>query len=363
MSCTTGKRHGQNEAGPGEDEGQQGAASSVATMRAITLPSYGDPDVLTVSDIPEPEMGEGDVLIDVAAAGVNRADIGQRMGNYPPPPGAPDWPGMELSGIVASVGAEVTGFRPGDRVCALVPGGGYADRAVVDARLLLPVPAGVGLVDAAGIPEAACTVWANVFMAAGLETGQTLLVHGGSSGVGSMAIQIATALGADVFATAGSAEKVAFCADLGARGINYRDEDFAQIVSAETDRRGANVVLDIVGGDYLERNIASLAMDGTIMIIANQSGARAAFDLRGLMGRRGRIWATTLRARPIAERAAIVAGVRESVLPLFADGRIHPVTDSVFPLERAADAHRRMESSAHLGKILLSAQGEQSSTS
>jgi putative PIG3 family NAD(P)H quinone oxidoreductase len=320
-------------------------------MRAITLPTFGGPEVLTVSDIPEPAMGPADVLVDVAAAGVNRADIGQRQGNYPPPAGSPAWPGMELSGTIAAVGADVAGFAIGDRVCALVPGGAYAERAIVDARLLIPVPASVDLVDAAGIPEAACTVWSNVFMAAGLTRGQTLLVHGGSSGIGSFAIQLATALGARVFATAGSADKVAFSAGLGARGINYREEDFADVIVREA--AGANVVLDIIGGDYLARNIQALAADGTIMIIGNQSGAPGAFDIGALMRKRGRIWATTLRARPIEERARIIAGVRETVMPLFADGSIRTVTDSTFAFERAADAHRLMESSAHSGKILL----------
>lgn len=324
-------------------------------MRAITIPTFGDADVLTIAEVPQPALGPGDVLIDVAAAGVNRADLAQREGHYPPPPGAPDWPGMELSGVVAAIGEEVNGFEVGDRVCALVPGGGYAERAVVDAGLVMPVPTNVDLVDAAGIPEAACTVWANVFMAARLTTGQSLLVHGGSSGIGSLAIQLAVARGARVFATAGSAAKVAFCEGLGARAINYREQDFAEVIAAETDGRGVDVVLDLVGGDYLPRNLASLATGGTVMIIANQSNTPGSFDIGTLMRKRARIWATTLRARPLAERAEIVAGVRESVLPLFADGRMHTVTDSVFPFERAADAHRRMESSEHSGKILLSA--------
>ncbi|MDQ1571956.1 MAG: hypothetical protein QOF79_2630 [Actinomycetota bacterium] len=327
-------------------------------MRAVTLPTFGGPDVLTIADLPEPEMGAGDVLIDVVAAGVNHADLAQREGHYPPPPGAPDWPGMELSGVIAAVGADVEGFHPGDRVCALVPGGGYADRAVVDARLILRVPDNVDLVEAAGIPEAACTVWSNVFQNAGLKAGQTLLVHGGSSGIGAMAIQLGTAKGCAVFATAGSDAKVAFCEQLGARGINYRDADFADVIATETDGRGVDVILDIVGGDYLERNVRSLATGGTVAIIANQSGAPGEFDIGALMRKRGKIWATTLRARPIDERAAIVAGVQTNVMPLFEAGSVRPIIDSVFPLERAADAHRLMESSAHLGKILLLAQGE-----
>jgi putative PIG3 family NAD(P)H quinone oxidoreductase len=322
-------------------------------MRAITIPEFGGPEVLTLADIPEPEMGPRDVLVAVVAAGVNRADIGQRQGNYPPPPGTPDWPGMELSGTILAIGDDVTSWHAGDRICALVPGGAYAERAVVDERLLIPVPVNVDLVDAAGIPEAACTVWSNVVMSAGLREGQTLLVHGGSSGVGSMAIQIGRALGATVFATAGSPEKVAFCDDLGARGIDYRADDFAEVISAET-AGGVDVILDIVGGDYLPRNIRSLAVGGSLMIIANQSGTPAGFDIGALMRKRGRIWATTLRARPIEERAAIIADVDANLMPLFADRVLRPITDTVFPLERAADAHRLMESSAHLGKILLS---------
>jgi putative PIG3 family NAD(P)H quinone oxidoreductase len=321
-------------------------------MRAITVPSFGGPDVLTVAEIPEPAVGPNDVLVEVAAAGVNRADLAQREGHYPPPAGAPDWPGMELSGRILDVGSGVTAWKTGDRVCALVPGGGYAERASVDQGLLLAVPDSVDLADAAGIPEAACTVWANVFMAAGLRSGASLLVHGGSSGIGSTAIQLGVALGSTVFATAGSPQKVAFCDDLGARGINYRTEDFAEIVAAETDG-GVNVVLDLVGGDYLPRNIAVLALEGTLMIIANQSGAPGTFDINRLMRKRGRIWATTLRARPLAERTAIVAAVQDHVMPLFASGAVRPIIDSRYPFERAADAHRHMQSSEHLGKILL----------
>jgi putative PIG3 family NAD(P)H quinone oxidoreductase len=321
-------------------------------MRAVTLPHFGGPEVLTLADIPEPTVGPSDVLIEVAAAGVNHADLSQREGHYPPPPGAPDWPGMELSGQVVSVGSDVADWTIGDRICALVPGGGYAERAVVDQGLLLAVPENVDLIEAAGIPEAACTVWANLFMTAGLRGGQSLLVHGGSSGIGSMAIQIGVALGVTVFATAGSAGKVAFCEGLGARGINYRDEDFAEVIEAETDG-GVDAVLDIVGGDYLPRNIASLATGGAVVIIANQSGSPGTFNVNQLMRKRGRILASTLRARPLAERTAIVAAVQHSVMPLFAAGAIRPLVDSTLPLDRAADAHRRMESSEHLGKILL----------
>jgi putative PIG3 family NAD(P)H quinone oxidoreductase len=321
-------------------------------MRAITLPRFGGPEVLTLAEIPEPEVGPSDVLIAVAAAGVNHADLAQREGHYPPPPGAPDWPGMEVSGTVIGTGSEVTNWAAGDRVCALIPGGGYAERAVVPEGLLLAVPDSLDLVEAAGLPEAACTVWANVFLAAGLRPGQFLLVHGGSSGIGSTAIQLGVALGNTVFATAGSPAKVAFCDGLGARGINYREEDFSAIVTAETDG-GVDVILDIVGGDYLPGNVASLRMNGTIAIIANQSGAPGEFDINALMRKRGTIRATTLRARPIAEREAIVAAVQTNVMPLVASGAVKPRIDSVYPLADAKEAHRRMETSEHLGKILL----------
>lgn len=320
-------------------------------MRAITIPQFGGPEVLTLSDIPEPTFGANDVFIEVAAAGVNRADIGQRQGTYPPPAGAPDWPGMELSGTILAIGDSVTGWHAGDRVCALVQGGAYAERAAVDARLLMPVPSNVDLVDAAGIPEAAATVWANAVMAAGLAPGKSLLVHGGSSGIGSLAIQYARALGCTVFATAGSAEKVAFSESLGAVGINYRDRDFVTVIQSTAG--GVDVVLDIVGGAYLQRNVEALAIGGSIAIISNQSGAPGTFDIGTLMGKRGRIGATTLRPRSIGERGEIIAAVDENMMPLFADGLMHTVTDTVFPIAEAAEAHRRMESSTHMGKILL----------
>lgn len=322
-------------------------------MRAVTIPVFGGPEVLAVTDIPQPEANPHDVVVAVAAAGVNRADLAQREGRYPPPPSAPDWPGMELSGTILEIGDAVSGWSVGDRVCALVPGGGYAERAVVNQGLLLAVPLDVDLVEAAGIPEAACTVFANVYLAAGLRPGQSLLVHGGTSGIGSTAIQLAKALGNPVFATAGSPEKVAFCDQLGARGINYHDEDFADVIAYETDGRGVDVVLDIVGGAYLPRNIASLALGGAVVMIANQSQQPGAFDINALMRKRGRILATTLRARPLDERTAIIAEVQRVVMPLFASGDVRPIIDTVYPLDRVADAHRRMETSAHIGKLLL----------
>jgi putative PIG3 family NAD(P)H quinone oxidoreductase len=323
-------------------------------MRAVVLNGFGGPEVLEVADIPIPALGAEDVLVDVVAAGVNRADLSQREGHYPPPAGAPEWPGMEISGTVLEVGDSVTEWARGDRVCALVSGGGYAERAVVNRGLLLRVPDSVNLVDAAGIPEAVATVWANVVLSAGLRSGQTLLVHGGTSGIGTTAIQLGTALGCTVFATAGTAAKVEFCESLGAIGINYRENDFAEVVASQTGGAGANVILDIVGADYLPRNVASLAVEGSIMIIANQSLGEARFDIGALMRKRGRIWSAGLRARPLDERAAIIAAVQRDVMPWFADGTVRPIIDTVFALEEAADAHRRMATSEHTGKILLS---------
>ena len=322
-------------------------------MRAITLPSFGDPSVLTLSEVIEPPVGPSDVRIDVVGAGINGADISQRRGNYPPPSGAPVWPGLEVSGVVSAVGDDVSEWRVGDEVCALLPGGGYAERAVVDQGLVLPVPTGVSVLDAAALPEVAATVWSNVYMSAGLLPTESFLVHGGSSGIGAMAIQLAHAQGSRVFATAGSAEKVAFAESLGAVGINYREQDFVEVTGHELGGHGLDVVLDMVGGDYLARDIRALGVGGRIMVIANQSGDTSSFNVGSLMMKRGRIWATTLRARPLAERIAIIASVRESVWPLIEQGLVRPTVDSVFTPDDAADAHRRMESSAHMGKILL----------
>lgn len=309
--------------------------------------------MLTIAEVIEPPVGPSDVRIDVVGAGLNGADISQRRGSYPPPSGAPLWPGLEVSGIVSGVGDDVSEWRIGDEVCALLPGGGYAERAVVDQSLVLPVPAGVSLLEAAALPEVAATVWSNVFMSAELAPTEAFLAHGGSSGIGAMAIQIAAARGSRVFATAGSAEKVAFAEGLGAIGINYREQDFVEVVNHETGGVGIDVILDMVGGDYIGRDIRALSIGGRIMVIANQSGETTSFNVGSLMVKRGRIWATTLRARPLAERAAIIASVRESVWPLIEQGLVKPTVDSVFTPDEAADAHRRMESSAHMGKILL----------
>ena len=322
-------------------------------MRAIVVTEPGGPEQLIIGEVELAPVGPTDVRIRVAAAGVNRADIAQREGNYPPPKGEPEWPGLEVSGTITEVGAEVTDYTVGDEVCALLSGGGYADEVVVDAGLVLPIPAGVSLVEAAALPEVAATVWSNIFRDAGLQEGQVLLVHGGSSGIGSMAIQLAVARGARVATTAGSAKKLAFCADLGAETvINYREEDFAERVREEYPGR-ANVILDIVGGAYAKQNIRALATDGSIMHIANQSGAPMEFNPAALMVKRGRFWATTLRGRSLADKRSIMAKVREHVWPLVEVGEVRPIVDSTYAFSEAADAHRHMESSEHIGKILL----------
>lgn len=323
-------------------------------MRAITMTSPGGPEVLTLSEVDDLPIGPGQVRIKVAAAGVNRADISQRRGQYPSVDGSPEWPGLEVSGTITELGEGVTDFVIDDAVCALLGGGGYADEVVVDAGLVLPVPEGVDLVDAAALPETVATVWSNVFMTSGLRAGETLLVHGGGSGIGTTAIQLATRAGARVAVTAGSAEKLEACNRLGADIlINYREGDFERELLERTDGHGADVILDIMGGSYVARNIACLATGGRIVIIGNQSGEPATFEPFRLMQKRGRIHGTTLRARPHDEKVAIMREVREHVWPWFADGSVTPVIDSRMPLADAADAHRRMEASAHTGKILL----------
>ncbi|WP_223690061.1 NAD(P)H-quinone oxidoreductase [Leifsonia poae] len=325
-------------------------------MRAVVITAPGGPDVLALTEMDDPVPSDREILIRVAAAGLNGADLAQRRGFYPAPAGAPDWPGLEVSGEVVGLGASVTEWAVGDRVCALLPGGGYAELATVDAGLVLPVPAGVDLVEAAGLPEVTATVWSNVFHNAGLRPGESLLVHGGSSGIGSMAVQLGAAMGARVFATAGTAEKVAFCRALGAEvAIDYREQDFVDVIADATRGVGVDVVLDIVGGDYIARDLEALAVGGRIMSIAARSNTPSSIDVGTLMRKRARIWGTTLRARPLAERVAVIASVREHVWPLLDAGRVRPVIDSVFPLEDAPQAHRRMESSVHRGKILLQA--------
>jgi putative PIG3 family NAD(P)H quinone oxidoreductase len=323
-------------------------------MHAVVITEPGDPDVMRWLEVPDPDPGPGEVVIEVAASGVNRADLMQREGRYPPPPGAPPYLGLECSGRVRSVGAGVTGWRPGDEVCALLAGGGYAEQVVVPAGQLLPVPAHVEMKEAAAFPETACTVYANVFQLAGLVRGETLLVHGGSSGIGTMAIQLGKAFGARVACTAGSPEKLARCRELGADiAINYRDTDFAAALLDATGGAGADVILDIMGASYLARNLAALATDGRLVIIGRQGGSRAEIDLGVLQGKRASVHATTLRARPANEKAAVVAAVHDRVWPLIEAGQITAVIDRKLPMSQAAQAHRALAASEHIGKILL----------
>jgi putative PIG3 family NAD(P)H quinone oxidoreductase len=323
-------------------------------MRAVVVTAPGGPETLQLAEVPDPVAGPGEVVLAVAATAVNRADLMQRMGHYPPPPGAPEWLGLEASGTVAEVGAGVTGWAVGDPACALLAGGGYAERVVLPAGQLLPVPGGVSLIEAAALPEVTCTVWSNVVMLAGLRPGETLLVHGGSSGIGTMAIQLARQVGARVAVTAGSAEKLARCAELGASVlVNYREQDFVAELKAATDGHGADVILDNMGAKYLGRNVNALATGGRLVVIGLQGGRRAELDLGELLFKRASVHATSLRGRPAAEKAAIVAAVLEHVWPLVADGSVRPVIDSTFPLAEVADAHRRVEASAHVGKVLL----------
>ena len=323
-------------------------------MRAITLSSHGDPDVLVPAEVDDPVAGPGEVLLDVVATAVNRADVMQRRGFYDPPPGASPYPGLECSGRVAALGDGVTGWAVGDEVCALLSGGGYATRVAVPAGQLLPVPAGLSLVEAAALPEVACTVWSNVFQLARLQAGEVLLVHGGTSGIGTLALQLARRAGARVLCTVGSDEKAARAVELGAeRAIRYRDEDFVAVVREVTGGAGADVVLDNMGASYLARNVDVLAVGGRLVVIGLQGGTRGELDLGALLVKRASVHATSLRARPAAEKAAIVSAVREHVWPAVEAGEVRPVVDRVLPLDEAAQAHRVLESSAHIGKIVL----------
>lgn len=323
-------------------------------MHAITIEQPGGPEALVWTDVPDPVAGEGEVLVEVAASAVNRADVLQRQGFYDPPPGSSRFPGLECSGRIASVGPGVSGWSVGDEVCALLAGGGYAQKVAVPAGQLLPVPAGVDLVTAAALPEVVATVWSNVFMVAGLRPGETLLVHGGSSGIGTMAIQLAKAVGATVAVTAGGPEKLARCAELGADVlIDYREQDFVAELRTATDGAGADVILDIMGAKYLARNLDALAVNGRLAVIGLQGGAKAELNLGALLAKRAAITATSLRARPLEEKAAIIAAVREHVWPLITAGRVRPVVHETFPMARAADAHRVLETSSHVGKLLL----------
>lgn len=323
-------------------------------MRAVTTQGFGAPEVLTVTEVPDPRPGPHEVLIQVAAAGVNRADLRQREGFYPPPPGASTVIGLECSGTVIEVGSEVGGWRVGDEVCALLSGGGYAERVAVPASQVLPVPAGVGLRNAAALPEVFATVWSTVFMMAGLVEGESLLVHGGSSGIGTAAIQLAAARGARVLVTAGSDEKLARCRGLGADvGIDYHRSDFVEEVMSATDGRGVDVVLDPIGGSYTQRDLRALARGGRIVCLGIQEDPMASIDIRTLMAKRAAILGAALRSRPLEEKAEIIRGVAAHVWPAIESGAVAPVIDRGFPLEQAADAHRLLASSVHIGKVLL----------
>ncbi|MFB7170121.1 NAD(P)H-quinone oxidoreductase [Streptomyces sp. NPDC056254] len=323
-------------------------------MHAITIQQPGGPEALVWADVPDPVPGEGEVLVEVAASAVNRADVLQRQGFYDPPPGASRLPGLECSGRIAAVGAGVSGWAVGDEVCALLAGGGYAQRVAVPAGQLLPVPPGVDLVTAAALPEVVTTVWSNVFMVAGLRPGETLLVHGGASGIGTMAIQLGKAVGATVAVTAGGPDKLARCKELGADVlVDYREQDFVAAVRDATGGAGADVILDIMGAKYLSRNVDALAVNGRLAVIGLQGGVKGELNLGALLAKRAAITATSLRARPLEEKAAIVAAVREHVWPLVAAGRVRPVVHAAFPMRDAAEAHRVMEAGTHVGKLLL----------
>jgi putative PIG3 family NAD(P)H quinone oxidoreductase len=336
------------------DTNPVGANPIGRTMKAAVAPNPGGPEALQIVERPVPQPGCGEVLIKVAAAGLNGADLLQRQGRYPLPPGATDILGLECSGTVAALGPDAAGFKVGDEVCALLVGGGYAEYVAVPAVQCLKLPQRVGLVEAGGIMEVVMTVWSNVFEIGRLAPGERLLVHGGSSGIGTMAIQLARALGSTVYATAGSAEKCARCQALGAvRAINYKDEDFVEIVKRETQGAGVDVVLEMVGGPYVARDIAALAMGGRIVFIAQKLGSRVEVDFGLVQRKHLAITGSMLRPRPIAEKGRLVAAAAKAVWPLFARGEVKPVIDRTFPLAEAARAHAHMEEGQHIGKVLL----------
>jgi NADPH:quinone reductase len=329
-------------------------AAVPATMTAVAIRAPGDPSVLVPEQRPMPQPGAGEILIEVAAAGINRPDVMQRKGLYPPPPGAPDIPGLELAGEVAALGAGVTRWKVGDAVTALVSGGGYATYCIAHESHALPVPLALSMIEAAAVPETFFTVWSNLFERGGLKSGETALIHGGTSGIGTTAIQLAKAFGARVITTAGSDEKCDACRKLGAdHAVNYRTQDFVVESKAATDGKGVNVILDMVAGDYVERNYEAAAMDGRIVQIAVQGGPKATVNISRIMLKRLTHTGSTLRARPIPEKAAIARAVETNVWPLIAAGRVKPPIFKTFPLNEAAAAHALMESSAHIGKIVL----------
>lgn len=323
-------------------------------MRAVVCEGVGGVEVLTIGEIEDPTPAVDEVVIDVVAAGVNRADLLQRQGFYPPPPGAPGTIGLEVSGTIAAVGAEVEGWSVGDECCALLAGGGYAEKVVVPAPQVMPVPEGIDLVSAAALPEVVATVWSNVFMTAHLKDGETLLVHGGSSGIGTMAIQLGVAHGARVLCTVGSKDKMDFCTRLGAEvAINYKEAEWASVVNEATGKAGADVILDIMGAKYLRDNVKSLAYDGRLVVIGMQGGTKGELDLGRLMSRRGSITGTGLRVRSVVEKGQILAEVVGHVWPLVTAKKVRPIVHRTYPLEAVAQAHEALEQSNHIGKILL----------
>ncbi|ASP95881.1 NAD(P)H-quinone oxidoreductase [Sinorhizobium meliloti] len=325
-----------------------------ATTRAVIASRPGGPEVLQVVERPRPVPGEGEMLVRVRAAGINRPDVMQRQGNYPPPPGASEVLGLELAGVVESLGSGVRRFKPGDRVMALVHSGAYAEWAVVQETSALPVPESMSFVEAGAFPETYFTVWSNVFERAGLKTGETLLIHGGTSGIGTTALMLAKAIGAKVIVTAGSPEKCEACLKLGADGaIDYRRQDFVAISKELTGGRGPDVILDMVGGDYIAGNLEAIAVDGRIAQIAFQKGSKAEIDFLPLLMKRITLAGSTLRARPLAMKAKLAASLEEHVLPIVARGQARPLIDSTYPFEKVADAHARMDSGSHTGKIVL----------
>lgn len=325
-----------------------------ATTRAVIASRPGGPEVLQIVERLRPVPGEGEMLVRVSAAGINRPDVMQRQGNYPPPPGASDILGLELAGVVESLGSGVRRFKPGNRVMALVHSGAYAEWAVVQEASALPVPDGMSLVEAGAFPETYFTVWSNVFERAGLKPGETLLIHGGTSGIGTTALMLAKAIGAKVIVTAGSPEKCEACLKLGADGaIDYRRQDFVAVSKELTGGRGPDVILDMVGGDYIARNLEAVAVDGRIAQIAFQKGSKAEVDFLPLLMKRITLTGSTLRARPLAMKAKLAASLEEHVLPVLARGEARPLIDSTYPFEQVADAHARMDSGSHIGKIVL----------
>lgn len=323
-------------------------------MRVVEISSFGPPEVLKLADRPDPVIGPGEVLIEVDAAGINRPDVIQRLGKYPPPPGASDIPGLEISGTIVEVASDVTSCRVGDRVCALLAGGGYAEKAAVPHEQVLPIPTGMTAIEAAAIPETFFTVWTNVFERGHLKAGESILIHGGTSGIGTTAIQLARAFGARILATAGSTAKCEACVALGAdAAFNYRDVDWAAAVRDATAGRGVDVILDIVGGDYIPRNIDLLAVEGRLLQIAFLKHARAEIDFSVVMRKRAWITGSTLRPRTPAEKGRIASALHAHVWPLIASGKVRPIIHQVFPFAEAAAAHRLMESSTHIGKLVL----------